>query len=472
MFRYKRHLIFIILLLLIAVFILHLNLNSSYISYIHDFTNINGNSFRSRIYIPPTLNPNEKIPTAIIIPGIVSNKELQHVLSVELVKRRICVIAIDILGNGEKIDNKPVESYDGTNDLMAILNSNIKFIDYSKLFLIGHSFGSGIAVNFGEKYPEKFSGIIGIGFDYLSERIPNFLFGSGLYDEMYPPYQLLEKANKVFKKDMKINVLYGNFKDKTARKLIYSPAINHVAELKDNIIIKNIIEWIENILYGKTLSPIKTTEQLNQWCIYFLIWSIFFLALLAFYFIKLKYTQVSGTITKGHKYFLICWRILILVVLGLIFFENVYFKNVLSPILITDIGIIGCLFIFFAGIIYRININFKALFKTIGAILGAIIIIVIIVSLYRFFYVVINYNFPFSLILYLPELIISVLLIVPGYLIDSIRPFIVISYTVSPSFHPALVMIWLMEVILPGWSYMIYYCLKRKLFLNKEKPES
>lgn len=450
----KKIIIFpIILSLFITALLCHLNYKSYYKSLIHDFTNESGNSFRSKIYLP--FNQNKHIPTIIVIPGLNTSKGLHHIVAVELVKRGLCVIVIDISGNGERIKGQPVYE-DEESDLMAIFDGNLPFVDYEKVFFVGHSYGSGIAVNFALKHPEKILGVAGIGFYYLSDEVPNFLAGSGLYDEALPPYYILDSFNKISDIELEFDKTYGNFHDKSAKKLIYSPTANHATELKDDFIIKDIIIWIENILYGKIRSPIKLTEKKNRYSIAFMGWILFLLSLAGVYAFR---------INTGKKFYLY-WRVSLILLLFIIFFRAPL-KGLITPLFISTFVILSFFFVLIAGNLSRIKIREKYLTPKFqlefwGTFIGTLFIMICVLCVLRLRLAVKYYDFSVKLIYYIPKFAISVLLIVPTFLMPDIRRFLITDYSVSPSFHPILIILWILEIVFPGWfTFIISYLTER-----------
>jgi pimeloyl-ACP methyl ester carboxylesterase len=446
----------IIILSFIIAFLFHLKYNTDYYSFIHDFTNEDGNAFRSRIYLSQPSDIKRKTPTVILIPGVSSPKELHHITAIELMKRDLCLIVIDISGNGEKIKGQPFYE-DEYADLMAIFDAELSFVDYENIFLVGHSFGSGIAVDFASNYEEKISGVGGIGFDYVKGNVPNFLAGSGLYDEAFPPYDILDNFNKISDYEMQINKTYGNFSDKTAKRITFSPTANHASGLKDDIIIKEIITWIEQIRFGEVKSPIQLTARKDRYAVTFMAWGLFFVLLIMVIRLKNRF---------GRRFYLI-WRIMLIALLAIIWLSAHFLTHVINPLHISTAGLISFFFIIIGGNLSRINFQKQSIRPTfiLRSVLTIFVTLCVIISIWailRIRLAVTYYHFSWDLIRYIPEFVLSILLMLPSHFVPGIRRFLVVSYSVSPSFHPAIWILWIMEILLPGWGVWLISTIAKK----------
>ncbi len=214
--------------------------------------------------------PRDEIETdvgVILAHGFSADREVFQKFTMILVEAGLNVAVFDERGHGDSgglmsnIDwegennEKLVEQAQG--DLLSVYNF-LKSRGCDHIIVIGHSMGGIFSIVFSNRYGELVDATIAIGaggpfvYDYVSEnKPPNLLLLIGEDEEAVTEDNLLETLSLATGKEhVKVDTFYGNFSDKTARKVeIVSDKdeyIGHLEESSASKIIFRALDWIKN----------------------------------------------------------------------------------------------------------------------------------------------------------------------------------------------------------------------------------
>ncbi len=232
-----------------------------------EFTKINVQSFTiislagtegssGYLYNPVNFELSSNLPVVILVHGIMNAKETMSGLALELARSGIVAITIDALGHG---NSKRKLDYDrdpslGVTGTIRFLES-LSYVNLSNIGLVGHSMGVGAiraaSLTNGNIKAHIFIGGISLGantsvYGDLNAISPsNLLIAIGKYDELFEIEEVREELKPVFGTTELVqeNILYGNFSELTARKLII-PKANHLFEPTNRRLVRESVNWM------------------------------------------------------------------------------------------------------------------------------------------------------------------------------------------------------------------------------------
>ena len=206
--------------------------------------------------------------------GYCGNKQYMQPLCIELVKRGFTVVNIDFRGHGSS-DGRvlPSEHEHRYHGLMLDMEAGIDYLedidDIEQIGLVGHSMGGQTAVITSEENPDKIEATVSLGHipndDYDFEDISNLLVAIGEYEQTYTKEDALDFLEEYTgKEDVKIGVLYGDFDDGDACKVVIGKGSEHLAGNLNPTIVKEMVQWFELAFNGEEADDIELTLFYTQ----------------------------------------------------------------------------------------------------------------------------------------------------------------------------------------------------------------
>jgi esterase len=112
-------------------------------------------SIRYRVSEPPDAEPTT--PTLVLIHGVASNlTRWTEFLTKTVLKSRCRIIRLDLRGHAESQTNIGVGMKNWCKDLIAILDAE----KINQAYVVGHSLGAQVALNFAYRYPARIAGLV------------------------------------------------------------------------------------------------------------------------------------------------------------------------------------------------------------------------------------------------------------------------------------------------------------------------
>lgn len=166
---------------------------------------------------------------------------------------------------GRKIEKPWVDSRDDFINAIGYLKS-LEIVDKNKILVGGHSGSANVSYWVADKIPNEIEGIVAISGRWPPENInyinTNIFFATGKMDTLVPPSKIKEVAYKLTGKDLKENVLYGDFEQKNAIKIFISERANHLTEAWDIELINESVKWA-SLCVGNQYSGKNNLEDIS-----------------------------------------------------------------------------------------------------------------------------------------------------------------------------------------------------------------
>ncbi|MFX0088211.1 MAG: alpha/beta hydrolase [Candidatus Hodarchaeota archaeon] len=230
-----------------------------------DFLTEEGVLIHSTLQVPKIATSTNPRPGVVIIHGVYQSKEWLRAFGIELTRRGFVALTIDAASHG----NSGYASYNSDRGGVAALEylHNLPYV--SKLGLVGHSMGAGIAIQALNITTLPIDSLVFVGGgsrnmeEWANTTYPkNLLITVGRYDELFDIQDLYSSLGSIFGiSSVNPNQLYGDFDDGTARKLIIGET-NHLFETIDPIIISETIDWLNDSLFDTTNEKWKSKSNL------------------------------------------------------------------------------------------------------------------------------------------------------------------------------------------------------------------
>lgn len=214
----------------------------------------NNLEIKGLITYPSSYRSSELYPSVIIFHGFSSNKEMMRPFSEEFANQGFIALTVDALGHGESssgILGKEAIKNTGLISLRYLLQRND--VDLSRIGLVGHSMGGSILTQITSVSDIPIASVVignSLNSDQdnpfiLNQTSPaNLLVAMGTYDEIFTIEDTKKNiANSLGLNSISIDVEYGNFSERTARKVI-TPKSDHLFEVLHPSIIENTVSWI------------------------------------------------------------------------------------------------------------------------------------------------------------------------------------------------------------------------------------
>jgi len=227
------------------------------------------------LYRPRAATEENPMPAVILVHGISSAKESMSSIALELARRSLVALSIDVVGHG---DSGGRLGATGDPSLGAIASlkyvETLPYVDASSLGLVGHSLGAGAVRAAAAAHREvKATVLIAGGLDgmasnqlaygVLNTTFPrNLLVAIGRQDVLFNLNQVAgEWLPPVFGvQEVSPGRLYGDFNSGTARKLV-APATTHLLEPLDPTIVSETVVWMSSALQPSEASRVGLLEE-------------------------------------------------------------------------------------------------------------------------------------------------------------------------------------------------------------------
>ena len=391
---YKKIIFFLVYLIIFSSIILFSQLfNTSFTkiqaqSVTFSYSEISVNGY---LYNPFDFENSSNLPAVILVHGIMNAKETMSGLALELARSGIVAITIDALGHGnsnEKLD----DDLDPSLGVLATIDflESLSYVNSSNIGLVGHSMGVGAIraaslIN-GNIKAHIFVGGLSIGenttiYGNLNSVSPsNLLVAIGKYDEVFNIEEVKEELKPVFgtTKIVKEDILYGDFSNLTARKLII-PKTNHLFEPINRKLVKESVNWmIESFNFGEIKNGVLFPSRDLFMTIGFFafIGIVFVVSEIAFeisFFRKITIYEEKVELTFSFWKMGLSWGVLHLVLfvppILLFGMESVLIPLSLGTtaiVWVMSLAIIGGIFAYYNGKKKHSDKSFKEIIKGIG----------------------------------------------------------------------------------------------------------
>jgi len=233
-----------------------------------------GFTLSALIHIPTGADPQNLKPAVIVTHGISSTKEMVDGISLELARRGVVAMSLDLHGHGDSGgrlgDQDPTLGLDAAVDYVAAL----PYVDSGHIGVAGHSLGAGAAravAMMGEIGAVAFiaGGIEGSHRQQgalTSSHPENLLIAVGSHDVLFELDELVVDLQPVFgvSEPVEPGVLYGDFARGDARRLVVKPT-THLLEPMDPGIVSEVVAWFVGAFDVQSPSDGPPTGQVYLW---------------------------------------------------------------------------------------------------------------------------------------------------------------------------------------------------------------
>jgi len=206
--------------------------------------------------------------------GYCGNKQYMQPLCIELVKRGFTVVNIDFRGHGSSDGHLPTRAdenrYHGLHlDMEAAIDYLQDIDDIEQIGLVGHSMGAYTAVKVSEDHPDTIEATVSIGHipsdDFDFDDISNLLVAIGQYEQTITEDEAIEFLEEYTgKSDVKVGVLYGDFDNGDACKVVIGEGSEHLAGNLNPTIVTEMVQWFELAFNGEKANDIELTVLYTQ----------------------------------------------------------------------------------------------------------------------------------------------------------------------------------------------------------------
>ncbi|MEO9036006.1 MAG: alpha/beta fold hydrolase [Gemmatimonadaceae bacterium] len=233
------------------------------------------------LYTPETATPDHRAPAVLASHGYINTREMQSAFAIELSRRGIVVLAMDMTGHGYSEGKVGAQNYGGPAAFRYL--KSLPNVDTTNIGLEAHSMGGGPILAVAAKYPNGYRsmvlegsapGVFGKSLPLSTTFPKNTAFVFGQYDEFATLMWQSKKGSEIGgSKKMKAlfgttdvvlpNVPSGLVDSGTAR-MFYSPAVTHPIEHFSNAGVGDAIDWFQRTLKGIP-SPRDPNDQIWKW---------------------------------------------------------------------------------------------------------------------------------------------------------------------------------------------------------------
>lgn len=254
----------------LIIFIFYAEPDKSYKIEQTTLVSADGTKIEALIYTPKGIS-HEGI---VVGHGYCGNKQYMQPLCIELVKRGFTVVNIDFRGHGSSDGHLPTRTdenrYHGLHlDMEAAIDYLEDIDDIEQIGLVGHSMGAHTAVKVSEDHPNTIEATVSIGHipsdDNDFDDISNLLVAIGQYEQTYTKEEAIEFLEEYTgKSDVKVGVLYGDFDDGDACKVVIGEGSEHLAGNLNPTIVTEMVQWFELAFNGEKADDIELTLLYTQ----------------------------------------------------------------------------------------------------------------------------------------------------------------------------------------------------------------
>lgn len=228
-----------------------------------------GKQLSGLLYRPTSATPEKPTPAVVIAHGISESKDMMSNIGLELAKRGLVVLCLDLIGHGQSdgtVEEGSVETDFGVSAAVHFLQSQA-YVNASAIGLVGHSLGAG-AVRAAAEQDKAILAVVLVGgglessaqgpeYGTLNATFPrNLLVIVGEYDVLFNATDLQNRELLLaFNCPAPIvpGVTYGSFDLGVARELLI-PATTHLFEMVDPGNVAQVVGWMQ-----KSLKPIEAS---------------------------------------------------------------------------------------------------------------------------------------------------------------------------------------------------------------------
>ncbi len=242
----------------------------------------------------PQAEASQPHPGVVVAHGYCGNKMHMAPTCIELVKRGFTAIALDFRGHGSSGGG-----LDRDNGLLMDMEAAVAYLEtyknVNKIGLVGHSMGGGAIRQYANAHRSKVTAMVSMGSSTGSGDYPNLLMTEGLLEQTTTPAKVLaEFRSYTGNPNAQADIVYGNFGDGSATKLIFGPTSEHIYEPKEPTILYEMVRWFELAFNGVDPTDITITVSYSH---SFHIWTLH--GLVALIFVLIVY--MSNYIFKGKQ---------------------------------------------------------------------------------------------------------------------------------------------------------------------------
>lgn len=232
------------------------------------FTGAKGNTMSALLYIPPNATPQSPAPGVLAVHGYINSRETQDGFAIEFARRGYVVLALDQTGHGYS-DPPAFANGFGGPDGLAYLRS-LDFVDKANIGLEGHSMGGWTVLAAATAMPNDYKSMVlegsSTGKPFAADGTTSWPRNVALVFAQYEEFSTLmwgvERARDVTQSPklwamfgtqgpVEPGKVYGDIAQGTAR-VLYTPAINHLAEHISHEAIGYSLDWFARTLQGGT----------------------------------------------------------------------------------------------------------------------------------------------------------------------------------------------------------------------------
>jgi pimeloyl-ACP methyl ester carboxylesterase len=236
------------------------------------FTGAKGNTMSALLYIPPNATPQIPAPGILAVHGYINSRETQDGFAIEFARRGYVVLALDQTGHGYS-DPPAFANGFGGPDGLAYLRS-LEFVDKNNIGLEGHSMGGWTVLAAATAAPNDYKSMVlegsSTGKPFAAEGTTSWPRNVALVFAQYEEFSTLmwgvdlprdvTQSPKLWalfgtQGAVEPGKVYGDIAQGTAR-VLYTPAINHLAEHISHEAIGYSLDWFAKTLQGGTPRPV------------------------------------------------------------------------------------------------------------------------------------------------------------------------------------------------------------------------
>jgi pimeloyl-ACP methyl ester carboxylesterase len=235
------------------------------------FAGAKGNTMSALLYVPPNATAKTPAPGILAVHGYINSRETQDGFAIEFARRGYVVLALDQTGHGFSDPPAFANGFGGPDGLAYLRGLDI--VDKTNIGLEGHSMGGWTILAAAAAMPNDYKAMVlegsSTGKPYAAEGTPTWPRNLALVFAQYEEFSALmwgETNGRDVIKSPKLWALfgtsgavepdkvYGDIAQGTAR-VLYTPAMNHLAEHISHEAIGYSLDWFGKTLQGGTPRP-------------------------------------------------------------------------------------------------------------------------------------------------------------------------------------------------------------------------
>ncbi|MGJ3238802.1 MAG: alpha/beta hydrolase family protein [Anaerolineae bacterium] len=231
------------------------------------------------LYVPDGVTAENPAPAILAIHGYINSRETQAPYAIEFARRGYVVLALDQTGHGYSEPPAFANGYGGPDGLAYLRSLDI--VDTDNIGLEGHSMGGWASLIAAGVFPDDYTSINVQGSSTGTLGAPegtaefprNFALTFSTWDEFSELMWGAETATDIVETEklqtafgtdetVVVGETYGSIEDGTARRL-YQPVTTHPGDHLNSAAVASAVEWMQLTLEGG--SDLDPTDQVWQW---------------------------------------------------------------------------------------------------------------------------------------------------------------------------------------------------------------